>query len=216
MTEDDVDIEAKLNNVACLIKFIIILDNNGKIIYSKYYTDKNTPEKQRDFEKQLCYQVKNLNILPGELDIFSYDEFHIFVKIIGEIAYFIGISENDNECLGYNFCRIFENSLSNILQENFDRNKIFNSLEKIMLLIDEMVYNGIVLKSEKYLKDYKKKIKYLHKQKEIDRIESIENLITNQEQGGSKFISFSTSDSGNTGGGGLFSTLFSGARSIFG
>lgn len=34
-----------------------------------------------------------------------------------------------------------------------------------------------IIKSEKYLKDYKKKIKYLHKQKEIDRIESIENLI---------------------------------------
>ena len=66
MTEDDVDIEAKLNNVACLIKFIIILDNNGKIIYSKYYTDKNTPEKQRDFEKQLCYQVKNLNIFSSK------------------------------------------------------------------------------------------------------------------------------------------------------
>ena len=85
--------------------------------------------------------------------------------------------------------------MSNILQENFDRNKIFNSLEKIMLLIDEMVYNGIIVNTDQ---------------------ESIENLITNQEQGGSKFISFSTSDSGNTGGGGLFSTLFSGARSIFG
>ena len=195
MTEDEVDIEAKLRNVACLIKFIIILDNNGKIIYSKYYNDKNTPEKQRDFEKQLCFQVKNLNILPGELDIFSYDEYHIFVKIIGEIAYFIGISENDNECLGYNFCRIFEKSLSNILQDNFERNKIFNNLEKIMLLIDEMIYNGIIVNTDQ---------------------DSIEKLITNQEQGGSKFISFSTSDSGNSGGGGLFSTLFSGARSIFG
>ena len=107
MTEEEVDLEAKLSDVVCLIKFIIILDNNGKIIYSKYYTDKDSPEKQRDFEKQLCYQVKNLNILPGELDIFSYDEFHIFVKIIGEIAYFIGISENDNECLGYIFSVIF-------------------------------------------------------------------------------------------------------------
>ena len=189
MTEDEVDIESKLSNVACLIKFIIILDNNGKIIYSKYYNDKNTPEKQRDFEKQLCFQVKNLNILPGELDIFSYDEYHIFVKIIGEIAYFIGINENDNECLGYNFCRIFEKSLSNILQDNFERNKIFNNLEKIMLLIDEMIYNGIIVNTDQ---------------------DSIEKLITNQEQGGSKFISFSTSDSGNSGGGGLFSTLLVG------
>ena len=195
MTEDDVDIESKLSNVACLIKFIIILDNNGKIIYSKYYIDK-TNEKQREFEKQLCYQVKNLNILPGELDIFSYDEFHIFVKIIGEVAYFIGINENDNECLGNNFCKIFENCLSSILNDNFERTKIFNNLEKIMLLIDEMIDNGIIVNTDQ---------------------ESIEKLILHHEQGGSKFISFNnTSDSGSTGGGGLLSSLFSGARSLFG
>ena len=195
MTEEEVDLEAKLSDVVCLIKFIIILDNNGKIIYSKYYTDKNTPEKQRDFEKQLCFQVKNLNILPGELDIFEYDDYHIFVKIIGEVAYFVGLSENDNECLGYNFCRIFENCLSTLLHDNFERSKIFNNLEKIMLLIDELVCNGIIINTDQ---------------------DSIEKLINNQEQGGSKFISFGTSDSGSSGGGGLFGALFSGARSIFG
>ena len=195
MTEDEVDFESKLNNVVCLIKFIIILDNSGKIIYSKYYTDKNTAEKQREFERQLCFQVKNLNILPGELDIFSFEDFNIFVKLIGEIAYFIGISENDNECLGYNFCKIFENCLSNILNDNFERVKIFNKLEKVMLLIDEMVDNGIIVNTDQ---------------------DSIEKLIIHQEQGGSKFISFNTSESGSSGGGGLFSSIFSGARSFFG
>ena len=194
MSEEEVDLEEKLSDVACLIKFIIILDNSGKIIYSKYYNDKNTVEKQRDFEKQLCFQVKNLNILPGELDIFSVEEYNIFVKLIGEVAYFIGINENDNECLGYNFCKIFENCLSSILNDNFERAKIFNNLEKIMLLIDEMISNGIIVNTDQ---------------------ESIEKLIVHQEQGGSKFISFNTSDGGSTGGG-FLSTIFSGARSIFG
>ena len=194
MTEDEVDFESKLNNVVCLIKFIIILDNSGKIIYSKYYTDKKTAEKQREFEKQLCFQVKNLNILPGELDIFSIEDINIFVKIIGEVAYFIGINEEDNECLGYNFCRIFENCLGSILNDNFDRAKIFNNLEKIILLIDELVNNGIIVNTNQ---------------------ESIEKLIVHQEQGGSKFISFGTSDNGGSGGG-LFSSIFSGAKSFFG
>ena len=194
MTEDEVDFESKLNNVVCFIKFIIILDNSGKIIYSKYYTDKKTAEKQREFEKQLCFQVKNLNILPGELDIFSIDDINIFVKIIGEVAYFIGINEEDNECLGYKFCTIFENCLGSILNDNFDRAKIFNNLEKIILLIDELVNNGIVVNTDQ---------------------ESIEKLIVHQEQGGSKFISFGTSDNGGSGGG-LFSSIFSGAKSFFG
>ena len=195
MTEEEVDIEEKLSDVACLIKFIIILDNSGKIIYSKYFTDKNTAEKQREFEKQLCFKVKNLNILPGELDVFTIEDYNVFVKLIGEVAYFIGINENDNECLGYNFCKIFENCLANILNDNFQRMKIFNNLEKIMLLIDEMIDNGIIVNTDQ---------------------DSIEKLIIHQEQGGSKFISFNTSDSGSSGGGGLFSSIFNGARSIFG
>ena len=46
MTE--IDLGEKLGDIACLIKFIILLDNSGKIIYSKYYIDK-TNEKQREF-----------------------------------------------------------------------------------------------------------------------------------------------------------------------
>ena len=46
--------------------------------------------------------------------------------------------------------------------------------------------------------------------------DSIEKLIMHQEGGGSRFISFNTTDSGSSGGGGLFSSLFSGAKSIFG
>jgi hypothetical protein len=191
MTE--IDLEENLSNVACLVKFVIILDNNGKLIYSKYFTEKDQ-NRQREFEKQLCFQVKNLNITQGELDIFSMDDYNIFVKIIGEIAYFIGLNEEDNECLGYNFCKIFENCLGNITNDNFERPKIFDNLEKIIVMIDEMLDNGLIVNTDS---------------------DSISKLICHQEETGSKFISFGTSDNSSSGGG-LFSSLFSGARSIFG
>ena len=191
MTE--IDLEENLRNVACLVKFVIILDNNGKLIYSKYFTEKDQ-NRQREFEKQLCFQVKNLNITQGELDIFSMDDYNIFVKIIGEIAYFIGLNEEDNECLGYNFCKLFENCLGNITNDNFERPKIFDNLEKIIVMIDEMLDNGLIVNTDS---------------------DSISKLICHQEETGSKFISFGTSDNSSSGGG-LFSSLFSGARSIFG
>ena len=187
------DLEEKLFDVACLVKFIVILDNSGKLIYSKYYTAKDK-SKQHEFEKQLCVQVKNLNISPGELDIFSMDEYNIFVKIIGQIAYFIGLNEEDNECLGYNFCKIFENCLGNITNDNFDRVKIFENLERIIVMIDEMLVNGIIINTDQ---------------------DSISKLIAHQEESGSKFISFGTTENTSSGGG-LFSSLFSGAKSIFG
>ena len=192
MTE--IDLEEKLDNVACLIKFIIILDNSGKLIYGRYFIDKDQ-ERQREFEKQLCFQVKNLNISQDELDIFNIDDYNVFVKIIGEIAYFIGIDEEDNECLGYNFCKIFENCLGSITNDNFDRQKIFDNLDKIMLIIDEMVDNGLIINTDP---------------------ESIEKLISHQNESGSKFISFGTSEQSSSSGGGLFSSIFSGAKSIFG
>ena len=192
MTE--IDLEEKLDNVACLIKFIIILDNSGKLIYGRYFINKDQ-ERQREFEKQLCFQVKNLNISQDELDIFNIDDYNIFVKIIGEIAYFIGINENDNECLGYNFCKIFENCLGSITNDNFDRQKIYDNLDKIMLIIDEMVDNGLIINTDP---------------------ESIEKLISHQNESGSKFISFGTSEQSSSSGGGLFSSIFSGAKSIFG
>ena len=192
MTE--IDLEEKLDNVACLIKFIIILDNSGKLIYGKYFIDKDQ-ERQREFEKQLCFQVKNLNISQGELDIFNIDDYNIFVKIIGEIAYFIGVNEDDNECLGYNFCKIFENCLGSITNDNFDRQKIYDNLDKIMLIIDEMVDNGLIINTDP---------------------DSIEKLISHQDGSESKFISFGTSEQSSSSGGGLFSSIFSGAKSIFG
>ena len=192
MSEED--FEEKLTNVACLVKFIIILDNNGKLIYSKYFTIKDQ-NKQREFEKQLCFQVKNLNICPGELDIFSMDDYNIFVKIIGEIAYFIGLNEEDNECLGYNFCKLFENCLGNITNDIFERPKIFDNLEKIIVMIDEMLYNGLIVNTDP---------------------DSISKLVSHQEETSSKFISFGSNESNSSGGGGLFSSLFSGAKSIFG
>ena len=191
MTE--IDLEENLSNVACLVKFIIILDNSGKLIYSKYFIEKDQ-NRQREFEKQLCFQVKNLNISQGELDIFSMDDYNIFVKIIGEIAYFIGLNEEDNECLGYNFCKLFEICLGNITNDNFERPKIFDNLEKIIVMIDEMLDNGLIVNTDP---------------------DSISKLISHQEETGSKFISFGTSDNSSSGGG-LFSSLFSGARSIFG
>jgi len=190
---EDIDLQEKLNDLVCNIKFITILDNSGKIIYGKYFTIKER-EKQIELEKQLCFQTKNLNIIPDEIDIFNMDDYNILVKIIGEIAYFVGINEEDNECLAYNFCKIFENILGTITNENFSRTKIFENYEKLVVMIDEMLDEGLIVNSDP---------------------ESIEKLI-HQEENGSKFISFNNNDSSPSSGGGLFSSIFGGAKSLFG
>ncbi len=176
-----------------VVKFVIILDNNGKLIYSKYFTKKEE-EKKREFEKQLCLQVKNLNVSLDELDIFNMDDYNILSKIYGEIAIFIGLNEEDNECLGYNFWKIFENCLGTIVNDNYTREKIFENLDKIVILIDEMIDDGLIVNTDS---------------------SNLQKLILYQQESGSKFINFGSSENGGSSGG-LFSSIFSSARSIFG
>lgn len=188
------EMEDKMKDIVCLIKFITILDNTGKLIYGKYF---NIPEadKQREFEKKLCLNVQNLGIPIGELDTFILDEYNVFVKIVGEIAYFIGLDENDNECLGYSFCKCFENTLMNITGDSLERVKILENYDKIIVMIDEMIDEGVVVNTD---------------------MESLDKLINNRDQSGGQFISFTADSNESSSSGGFFGSLLSGAKSIFG
>lgn len=183
--------QEEFKEIACLIKFIIILDNEGKLIYGRYY-DITEPQKQREFEKKLCLMTQSISVSKDEVDIFNINEYNVISKIIRETGLFIGIDEEENECLAVNFFSIFENVLLNILNDNLSRQNIFNNYQKIVVLIDEMVNEGIVMNTDS---------------------ESLENRIGLKEEAGSQYMSFEKSSSGS---GSLFGSFLSGARSIFG
>ena len=60
--------ESKLKGIVGLVHFVVILDNYGKRIYSKYYTEKtgsgylSDVDVQLEFERKLCFSVVNLNV----------------------------------------------------------------------------------------------------------------------------------------------------------
>ena len=62
--------ESKMSQIACNIKFILILDNNGKLIYGKYYNcpELDTARAQRDFEKKICQTTQNINVSKDEIE----------------------------------------------------------------------------------------------------------------------------------------------------
>lgn len=53
-------------NIVGLIQFVIILDNEGKSLYSNYYLPESSDLKklniQKDFEKKLAQSVINFNV----------------------------------------------------------------------------------------------------------------------------------------------------------
>ena len=149
---DDINIYSEnFEGMACIIKFILILDNSSKRIYTIYYTDEyKTLESQLDFELRLSKITTKYSVEKNEVDIFNYEKFNIICKIDKEIAIFIGQDEEDNEILLQNFFSMFETQLFNFIGENLSREKILNNYKEIVMLIDEMVIGGVILNIDEH------------------------------------------------------------------
>ena len=141
----------KLSDVVCVIKFIIILDNDGKRIYSKYYTNDynlDNENKQFEFERKLSYYAIENNLEINGIDIFSYLSFNILSNISPEVIIFIGSDEDNNEVLLSEFYNNFEKNLINLVQDSLTRKNIFKVYQQLIIVIDEMVNEGIYINSD--------------------------------------------------------------------
>ena len=140
-----------LENIICLIKFILILDNSGKRIYCQYYTKEyETLESQFDFESRLSKITATLSIDRNQVDIFNFENYNIICRINNEVAIFIGQDENDNEVLLDHFLETFEMELFNFIGEDLSREKVLNHYNDIVLLVDEIVTGGVVLNIDEH------------------------------------------------------------------
>ena len=50
--------EEKKKQIVCIIKFLLIFDNEGKLIFGKYFNGMNDNLKQKDFEKKNLFSIK--------------------------------------------------------------------------------------------------------------------------------------------------------------
>ena len=98
-----------LEDILCIIKFLLILDNSGKRIYCNYYTKEyETLESQLEFESRLSKITATYSVDKDNIDIFNFENYNIICKIEKEIAIFIGQNENDNELLLNEVFKMFE------------------------------------------------------------------------------------------------------------
>ena len=140
-----------LEDILCIIKFLLILDNSGKRIYCNYYTKEyETLESQLEFESRLSKITATYSVDKDNIDIFNFENFNIICKIEKEIAIFLGQNENDNELLLNEVFKMFEIQLFNFVGDNITRDKILSHYNDIVLLIDEFITGGIVLNIDEH------------------------------------------------------------------
>ena len=155
MDSENINSNLNLLNTVCSIKFFLILDNAGNRIYCTYYINNdespnlNTLEEQNNFEKRICEKILKSNVDRVDLDIINFEGYDILCKVNREVNFFIGIKEDDNEILLEQIYNAFEIQLFEIVQDNLSREKIFSCYDKIIVLIDELIYGGILLNIDK-------------------------------------------------------------------
>ena len=178
MDSHNLQISPDISNIICSIKFFLILDNSGNRIYCSYYINSDSEkqelgsiEAQKIFEKKLCEIIIKSNIDQVDLDIINFENYSILCKVNGEVNIFIGIKENDNEILLEKIYDVFEAQLFDIVHDNLSRENIFKFYDKIIILIDEIIYGGIALNINKdSLNDiiFESNLKYESKNVKID------------------------------------------------
>lgn len=126
------------------VKAILILDNDGQRLLSKYYDDQfGTDREQREFEKNLFAKTSKAN---GE--IIMLDHLTIVYRSNIDLFFYVVSSTNQNEAMLVSVLNCLYDALNQILKKNVEKKYLLDYLDAVFLLVDEICDNGILLETD--------------------------------------------------------------------
>lgn len=134
------------------IKSVLILDNEGKRIFTKYYSPPNSKEHddldnlsyQLEFEKGLFSKTNKQNA-----DVIIYDQRVVVYKQVVDVSIYIVASNLDeNETMLYQVVVGLRDALEILLKRSVDKRTILENYDLVALAVDETVDGGIILESD--------------------------------------------------------------------
>ncbi|CAH1163342.1 unnamed protein product [Phaedon cochleariae] len=129
------------------IKGIAVLDNDGNRILTKYY-DKNifpSSKEQRAFEQNLFNKTHRANA-----EIIMLDGLTCVYRSNVDLFFYIMGSSQENELILMNILNCLYDSVSQILRKNVEKRAVLESLDIVMLAMDEICDGGF--SDSEYLK----------------------------------------------------------------
>lgn len=129
------------------IKAIIILDNDGNRILSKYYDETYpTVKEQKGFEKTLFKKTHRAN---SEIVMFE-GVTAVYRSVIDLFFYVVGASD-ENELLLASVLNSYYEAIALILRDNVEKARLFENMDSVMLITDEIVDGGIILEADPHV-----------------------------------------------------------------
>ncbi|RLV95531.1 Coatomer subunit zeta [Spathaspora sp. JA1] len=140
-----------LNISLYTISAVLILDNEGNRIFSKYYPQSpldqeaststfDNSQSQIKFEKSLFTKINKLN-----QDILLYDNHLICYKQTNDVILVLVAKINENECLIYSTLSNLFDAISILLDNTIDKQTIGEKYDMVSLAIDETIDDGIII-----------------------------------------------------------------------
>ncbi|PVU95622.1 hypothetical protein BB559_002661 [Furculomyces boomerangus] len=130
------------------VNAVIIFDNEGKRLISKYYNRQQggrryiTTKEKRAFEGSLQDKVKS-----GE-EIMLFDGNLIIFSSVSDVTFCLVGSQDENELLLMSILNGFIDSLNMLLRQNVDKRSILDGLDLVLLALDETIDDGIALETD--------------------------------------------------------------------
>lgn len=131
----------------------LILDNEGKRLYAKYYKAPHQQDQesspfgnlkaQKSFEKALFAKTFKQNA-----DIILFENHIVVYKEVSDIVIYLVGGLDENESALFSTLEGFKDGLDKILNFQLDKKTIQENYDKVSIAADETIDDGIILETE--------------------------------------------------------------------
>lgn len=135
-----------LNISLYTVSAALILGNEGKRLYAKYYRTLEesqvykTTQQQLAFEKDLYSKINKLH-----QDVILYDNHLVTYKQTNDVIIVLVGAVNENEAMLYSLTNNINEALTILLNNSLDKSAVLEQYDMVCLCFDEALDDGIIL-----------------------------------------------------------------------
>ena len=128
------------------VKAVLLIDLDGKRIYSKYYEKNPTLpiNKQHDIEQRIAKSVAG----KGNNELFLLDKYVVLYRTMSDVIVAMLTDPQENEIFVNMALMCIVDGFERIFERNFDKKVALEYYDKIAIAIDEVIDDGIILETD--------------------------------------------------------------------
>ncbi|XP_064643553.1 coatomer subunit zeta-1-like isoform X2 [Lineus longissimus] len=126
------------------VKAIMIMDNDGKRILTKYYDNTfPTVKEEKAFEQNLFNKTHRANA-----EIIMLEGLTCVYRSNVDLYFYVVGSQQGNELVLVSVLNCLYDSISQMLRKNVERRTLLDNLDAVFLAVDEICDGGIILEGD--------------------------------------------------------------------